>query len=232
MPLWSACAPPRSASLRLCHRASWRRRELCAQRRELLGLDCVEFVKLVTGHDAMMRHEVTDAGQTVAADMRHFGHGCRNRSPEARRKHRRRREPPDRLRRVRCAAGPNHLLAARHPRRAQADPHRGKGLCGRGGHPADRHRPAGNRILDAAPVPERPRVRRRPAHHRRHAGHRQDGRGRSLRRRSLHAGVCRGDARTRHGGRRRRRGRTHDRRRRQYRRRLDGKPRNARRATP
>ena len=164
-----------------------------------------------------------------AAGMRHSGHGCRSRSPEARRKHRRRREPPDRVRRVRRPAGSRHLLAARHPRRPQADSHRGQGVCGGSGHPADRHRPAGHRVIDAASVRERPRVRRRPAHHRRHPRHRQDGRRRSLRRRPLHVGVRRGDARARRGGGRRRRGRTHDGRRR-HRRRLDGQPRHARRA--
>ncbi len=156
--------------------------------------------------------------------MRHSGHGCRNRSPEARRKHRRRRGSADRVRRVRRPAGPGHLLAARNPRGPQADPHRGAGLRGRGGHPPDRHRPTRHRFVDAPPVRERPRVRRRPANHRRHAGNRQDGRRRSLRRRSLHAGLCGGDARARRGGRRRRRRRPGAGAR-PHRRRLDGQSR-------
>ena len=101
----------------------------------------------------------------------------------------------------------------------------------KGGHPADRHRPARDRIVDAVPVPERLRVHRRPANHRGHAGNRQDGRRRTVRRRSLHAGVCGGDARSR-GGRRRRRRRRPRVWRRRDRRRPDGESRDAGGATP
>ena len=117
--------------------------------------------------------------------MKSFEHGACDRASEARRKHRRRRGPADQLRRVRGAVGTRGLLVARHPRRPPTDSGRGPCLRRRPRHPPDRHRPARYRVLHAASLRERPRVRRRPAHHRRHLGRRQDGRRRPVRRRSL-----------------------------------------------
>ena len=191
MPPWSACGRRRSASPPRYRRASWRRRPVWSRRAvNSSGLTQIEFVQLIVGHDAMMRHEVRKP------DRRHGRHATlwawlsqsiarssKETSPSARTA--RSGSPSSAPRR----AGPSSGCTA--PPAPAADPHRGAGLRGKGGHPADRHRPARDRIVDAVPVPERPRVHRRPAHDRGHAGNRQDGRGRTVRRRSLHAWPAR-----------------------------------------
>ncbi|QCU60634.1 hypothetical protein FCU26_1244 [Mycobacterium tuberculosis variant bovis] len=117
------------------------------------------------------------------------------------RKHRRRRGPPDRLRRVRRPAGSCGLLAAWHPRGPAADPDRSPGLRRAPQYSSDWRRSARHRRLDAASVRNHLGVRRRSADHRRHARHRQDGRGGPVGRGPIHPGVRRRAARP--GGRRR-----------------------------